>query len=291
MDWNLQALADDARWRKLLAWLPSLVTAIAVAWGAWLASGLTWQVVETVTTVPVLPPATSRSNAGANDDAGVDVDQLANWHLFGTAEVAEQAAVETIDAPETRLNLQLQGILASSEEGPSLAIIRSGQQEKVYAKGDTVAGGASLHAVLADRVILRRSGQLETLRLPRLGADIEGIEVSDVPEPAGTSRRGLSGLRDQVRNDPSALAEMLRYSPVMQDGQLHGYRLYPGRDRAAFSEAGLRPGDIVTAINGTSLSNPADAIKLMSTLTEADTISLTIERGGEEMTVGVNMTQ
>lgn len=291
MDWNLQALVEDPRWRKLNSVLPGLATAVLVAGTGWVAAGITWQATETVITEPALPPAESTGQDRSDTDGEqVDVEHIANLHLFGKADAVEQVKSEAIDAPETRLNLQLQGILATDGEGPGLAIIRSGQSEKVYAVGDAVSGGASVHSIFADRVILRRSGQLETLRLPRLGADIKGIDVSEaVPTP--TAGNDLAELRDRVQRDPAALAEMVRYSPVMRDGRIHGYRLYPGRDRTAFSNTGLRPGDVVTAINGTSLNDPAEAISLMNSLKATDTINLTIERGGETMSVSLNSTQ
>ena len=291
MNWNLQAVADDARMRKLNATLPPIMTAILVGIAAWVAAALVWQVVETVTTRPSLPSAAAIESTSGNEEPRIDVQRIAELHLFGKADaVGQQAAVESIDAPETRLNLQLQGILAADGDGQGLAIIRSGKNEKVYAPGDSVAGGARVHSILADRVILRRSGQLETLRLPRLGADIDGIEMSDVPTPPTESSEQLVELRQQISQNPSALTEIVRYSPVMRDGELYGYRVYPNRDRTAFADAGLRPGDVVTAINGVPMNDPAKAINMMNSLQASDSISLSIERGGKSMSVSLNAT-
>lgn len=292
MNWNLQAVADDARMRKLNATLPPVVTAILVTVAAWVAAGLTWQVIETMTTDPSLPAAASLEGNAGNGTQRVDVQQIAGLHLFGEADVTgQQAAVESIDAPETRLNLQLQGILAISNDGGGLAIIRSGSSEKVYAPGDSVAGGARVHSILANRVILRRNGQLETLRLPRLGADIDGIEISEAPPPPDGRSDELDELRQRVRENPAALTEIVRYSPVMRDGSLYGYRVYPNRDRTAFANSGLRPGDVVTAINGVPMNDPAKAINMMNSLQASDSITLSIERGDKSMSISLNATQ
>lgn len=278
--------------RKLNSLLPRVATAALVIAASWYAAGLVWKVIETTTTQPGLPAAESIDGASNASSERVNVQRIADMHLFGEADATEQAvAAESIDAPETRLNLQLQGILAADGDGKGLAIIRSGSQEKVYAPGDSVSGGARVHSVLADRVILRRGGQLETLRLPKLGADIDGIEISDAPARPTEPSSDFSGLRQEISEDPSKLAELVRYSPVMRDGSLYGYRLYPGRDRDAFTQAGLRPGDVVTSINGSPLNDPAQAIGLMNSLQDADSITLTVERGGETMSVSLNASQ
>ena len=50
----------------------------------------------------------------------------------------------------------------------------------------------------------------------------------------------------------------------------------------AFAKLGLRPGDIVTAINGTPLNNPSQGARVFSELGNAQSISVTLERGGQQ---------
>lgn len=289
MRWNFRFPADNGNLHRLNARAPALVLMALTAWAAWQAANLTWQIVETAVSEPTLPVA-EQVGSDSNTDR-VDIDRIADRHLFGVATSdADQADIEAIDAPETRLNLQLQGILAAEDDAPSLAIIRSGQTEKIYAPGDTVSGGARVHAILADRVILRRSGQLETLRLPRLGDKLEGIEISE-SAPVEDAGAAPLELGEPLPRDPESLAELIRYRPILRDGSIYGFQVQPGQDRAAFVKAGLRPGDIVTAVNGTALNDPAEATQLMSKLQEADNITLTLERDGNLISVNLNMTQ
>ena len=58
-----------------------------------------------------------------------------------------------------------------------------------------------------------------------------------------------------ISEQPGLLADVLRPQPVMDHGRMNGFRVYPGRNRAAFMRLGLRPGDQVTAINGTPLDD------------------------------------
>ncbi len=61
-------------------------------------------------------------------------------------------------------------------------IAEKGGDEKVYMIGDEVQRGLQLNAVYADRVVFRRGGRLEELRLPR--AD----ESAAAPARARTTR-------------------------------------------------------------------------------------------------------
>lgn len=84
---------------------------------------------------------------------------IAQMHLFGLATVE--------DAPETRLNLVLSSIYQSSIASASRVVISSNDESKTYVIGDVLPGSALLESILADRIIIRYNGQLESLLLPR----------------------------------------------------------------------------------------------------------------------------
>jgi general secretion pathway protein C len=106
----------------------------------------------------------SRTQAGPAG-ASVSIDNIVAARLFGElAADTPVAVVEQEDAPDTQLSLELRGTITATEEGQALAIIAErGGAERVYFIGDAVPGGASLHAVYLDRVLLRRGGRLEAL--------------------------------------------------------------------------------------------------------------------------------
>src|ERR1700675_2715571 len=98
--------------------------------------------------------------------SGVDVQTVVSAHLFGVA-VADPATQDPENAPQTSANLLLAGTIATQDPKRGVAIISDGGgPSKVYSVGDRV-GGASLHSVYLDHVILDRAGALETLQLPR----------------------------------------------------------------------------------------------------------------------------
>ncbi len=117
-----------------------------------------------------------------------------------TASAASAAATEAI--PDTRLDLQLHGIFASSGERLAGAVIaQAGGDSGFYRIGDEIADDVILHAVAADSVVLRRGGALETLRYP------------EKTEAAATTPRVASR---RVRGDNVANQEVT--SPGTGDG-------------------------------------------------------------------------
>ncbi len=56
--------------------------------------------------------------------------------------------------------------------------------------------------------------------------------------------------------------------------------MYPGRQRQEFARLGLKPGDLVTQINGTPLDDPARGLDIFRSLSDSTQVSVTVERNG-----------
>ena len=132
---------------------------------------------------------------------------------------------------------------------------------------------------------------------PRLPSDELNLpqadELPDASSPKspkgnknGSSSEDLSLLRDAVMNNPDKLLEIASVTESKdKEGNLRGFRLSPGKNRALFRQLGLRPGDVVTSVNGIQLDSPAKGISVMSELQGAESINLTVLRGGQEVSI------
>jgi general secretion pathway protein C len=212
------------------------------------------------------PPATADENA------------LARAHLFGAAEVAGNAGAE---AQATRVPLILAGTLAVRDPTQGLAIVgATAQAGKLYAVGSVLPGGVKLHEVYADHIVLEHDGVLETLSLPRQFTGGVG-PASAALSPGGNS--GEPPLADSVQKliaqGPEVIGEVLRPMPTYANGQLKGFRVYPGRNRAKFEMLQLRAGDLVTQINNVPLSDPQRGMEILRTLGTSGAAQVTVERG------------
>jgi membrane-associated protease RseP (regulator of RpoE activity) len=54
---------------------------------------------------------------------------------------------------------------------------------------------------------------------------------------------------------------------------------------------GLRPGDLVTAINGTTLDDPQRGQEIFNAIQSSNSASVTIERAGKTIDVSLNLAQ
>lgn len=237
----------------------------------------------------------AQSNGQASDK---NLFEVSAYHLFGDAKKTLVTQQKMIDAPETRLRLTLKGILDSTNDSEALAIISSSKgQDKTYRIGDKVTGGAVLHAVYADRVILKRNGKLETLRLPKPKIDSQAFLRSPVKSQAlarvasnslsssnQSQSQHLRRMRDTLLKDPSKMWQQVRINPVMKNGQVHGYTMMHN-DKKIMKALNIKTTDVVTSINGQSLSDPATLYGLMSSLSTQQTLELGIERNGQPQTI------
>jgi general secretion pathway protein C len=234
-----------------------------------------------------LPPA--HSGPGLSPGlrrAAVNVQSIANAHLFGVA-AADPGSQDPANAPPTTANLVLAGTIATEDPKHGVAIISDGGPSKVYSVGDNL-DGFKLHSVYLDHVILDRGGALETLALPR---QLPPARVALVARAGG--QPAVENLKRLVQQDPNILSQVMRAVPSYDSsaGKLRGFRIYPGRNRTAFNNLGLRPGDLVTAINGTALDDPQRGQEIMNTIDTADRATVTIERGGQAQDLTLNIAQ
>ena len=223
---------------------------------------------------------------------GVDVQKVVSAHLFGIAAV-EPGGQDPSSAPLSSANLVLAGTIASQDPKHGVAIISDGGPSKVFSVGDNVSG-ATLHSVYLDHVILDRAGVLETLILPRQLAGSRPMAA--VRRPGGADPRtvaAVDNIRRLVQQDPGILDQVMRTVASYDNaaGKLRGFRAYPGRNRAIFNKLGLKPGDLVTAINGTVLDDPQHSQEVFNTIQTSDHVTVTIERGGQKQDITLNIAQ
>ena len=243
---------------------------------------------------PVKSPQPGMGNIAPRgaQHAGLDIQSVVSAHLFGVA-VADPSAQDPANAPQSTANLVLAGTIATQDPKRGVAIISDGGASKVYAVGDRI-GGASLHSVYLDHVILDRGGALETLLLPRLpGPGMRGPPV--VRRTGGDPRTAaaVENIRRMVQQDPAILDQVMRVVPSYDSaaGKLRGFRAYPGRNRQIFNKLGLKAGDLVTAINGTTLDDPQRGQEIFNTIQTSDHATVTIERGGQKQDITLNIAQ
>jgi general secretion pathway protein C len=173
-----------------------------------------------------------------------------------------------------------------------MAIIgESAQAAKVLSVGQQVPGGAQLHSVYSDRAIIERGGALESVYLPRTSSGAMSMQPPPVAAGPPGNEAMVERMRRLVNDDPGLIGQIMRPQPVFAGGKMKGFRVFPGANRQAFARMGLRPGDMVTAINGTPLDDKDRAQEIFNTLSSSTDARVSITRNGRQQELMLNLAQ
>jgi general secretion pathway protein C len=278
----LQAIPVSEKWRALFFTRgPRVATwVLALALGVQAAMILTDLAGADRAPSPGVIAAASRAQR-----APVDIAAITNTHLFGVAPTP--AGAGDANAPQTNMPLVLTGVIAANDPRDGLAILGpSVATTKVYAVGDNIPGGARLHAVMSDHVLLERDGRIEALALPRQ------IAGGNAPLPsisAAPTQPVLERMRELVTRNPGIIGDIMRPEAVFAGGKQQGFRVYPGRNPEMFLQLGLRPGDLVTAIDGQPLDDPSRGEQILNALGSSSEARVTVLRNGQQQDLTLDL--
>jgi general secretion pathway protein C len=248
---------------------------------AYQAASFTWRIVGLFSPQsPVQSSAMQKGSAQRVTQQAKSIPDIAQLHLFGDARVTTAASTPTV-APKTRLNLTLHGVYVDPDSRKSGAIIgAAGGRQKFFKQGQKIdlAPGVSLAEVRANEVILSRNGRFESLRFVKKTLNLPSVHN------VTSSTRKLTGINKQN------IMENVRVVPVFAGASgFKGYRLLPRKNRAIYNRLGIRPTDIVLSINGISLKNQREAMRVINELYKARQVELQIERNGNLQTLTVDL--
>ena len=259
---------------------------------------LFWTLVPSEDAASSAPP---RSAIAAAAPLGV---ALSKWHLFGAASTR---AAANRDAPATTLALRLRGTLADANPRSGIAVIADDVgNERAWRVGEQVVPGVTLDEVHADRVVLLHGGAQEVLGLVR--------DDTNVPPPVSPTAgpRSPASLRNTAPAATGAsvpptfvapqiahgavnwqqamdkvgggsvdtLAKRVQVTPVLDNGRIAGVRVSTAGDTALMARLGLRPSDIVTAVNGIPVDSVARGQQILDSLGSATDVRVTVTRDG-----------
>ena len=248
----MHSAARPARARRLR----QVVLVLLVLWAVVALARLLWALFPSAETLPaadvaIINPVSPRGPATSAD--AIDIERMRSWHLFGEADAAPESDVVQPDvvasdsardgieegARETRLDLKLRGIVASTEDGLGHAIIEYQSRQAVYAVEDKLP--------VSGQVVLDNRGTYELLVLfEESGLDAQASSRTAPPanarsRPAGAAQQVdkradnratalAQSYRARLYDNPQSLADVVSVNAVRQDGALLGYRIGPGKD-------------------------------------------------------------
>lgn len=274
------AVATAIGGQRLPRVLANLLLVGLVVYLAWVLAQTTWLIAWDERPVSV---ASSSAAGSATIATSTRLQPMAAHQLFGQpAEGARVAEVVRRSAPETRLNLRLEGVLVAERPEDSGAIVAgSNGVTEHYRVGDVLPGNAELTEVEPGRVLIRRNGQYESLTFDD---EIPAGLVEDVEEDPVTSspEQFLSDAREQLDSQGVAALAPYGLSPAGDDGS-SGY-VYDGSN-AMLNAVSLKAGDVITAVNGQRLGDLEQDTALLENWRSEPQLEIEIERDGSILTV------
>jgi general secretion pathway protein C len=268
------SLANQSRLAGLLA---NVLLVVLVVYSALTLARVTWMTVWAERPVAMAPGGGDSAAQGASGR----LQPMAAHDMFGRP--ANRAPVaETVrrSAPETRLNLSLEGVMVAQRPEDSGAIVAgSNGVTEHYRVGDTLPGNAQLAEVESGRVLIRRNGQYESLSFEdRLPTDL----IEDVPSDMGSADEFVAAARNQLQSQGLGALAAYGLRPAGEDGS-SGY-VYDGSS-AMLNAVSLQSGDVITAINGQRLGDFEQDQALLENWRSESQIDIEIERDGAILNV------
>jgi len=189
-------------------------------------------------------------------------------------------------AAVTSLDLTLYGVRLNEASGQGSAIIAgSDGVQKSIKVGEEVVSGVTLAEVQFDHVVLSRSGSRESLYLDQsVPADTVG-GGAPVTAPATGASTPPGGAGPAL--SAQTMGTGINFAPRTENGRITGFLVSPKGEGNTFNAAGFRPGDIVTQINGRSVSSTEDATRLVESIKPGARVSLTVERGTDTLPIAI----
>jgi general secretion pathway protein C len=294
-----EAEAVMARWvviarRVPLKYWRMAVLALAFLWICHNLAALVWYLVPN----PDLPVSQVTPKAGrvaATSGRTVDIEAVQALDLFGNvpAQLVEQQPVQQQQLERTRLNLELQGIIAANDPGKSWAIIGPGESQKLYKVGDPLDGasGVKVADIQSLKVIINNNGNLEELWL--YGEDGMNVASSTNYTPPSNNNTPAPEVataisRDQIEQAKN-IGDVVRFMVATENGRMIGYKVRPGRKRELFDMVGLKTDDIVVSVNGIEVNEPQKVREVYQALKNATEANLQVVRDGATHSIQISM--
>lgn len=186
----------------------------------------------------------------------------------------------TSEPASTALPVHLLGTSVSDVPELSLATIQDAARREagVFAVGDWVQG-ARVVAIERLRVLVDNRGQPEVI-------DLEGSIVQERP---GAGAPPLAAATARPREIERRALVDVASNPRVEMGKMSWAPAAPGSTAwklarlapdSLLAQVGLTEGDIVHNVNGTSLTDPTQAVEALARLEDATRVELQIERKG-----------
>jgi general secretion pathway protein C len=217
-----------------------------------------------------------------------EYETLLKKNPFGVSAASAKDASSVTD--DTLLSdLKLMGTIAGPmKRGYAVFVGKDGKQA-MFKTGESVFGAGELTAVEEYQVSIRRNGQLIKIPLidmvaPGEMASLKGGGASGPIRSLGKGEYVIDQKAIQhALDNPTQIMTDAKFIPNMTQDKQEGFVLREVRKNGIYDNLGMQNGDVLLRINGSSISNPENALQAFTALRGMDKIQLDIIRDKNRM--------
>ena len=218
--------------------------------------------------------------------------------IFNLAPPPEAPAVEN-----QALDVKLIGTSQMTTGKPYAIIEDASGKQSLYRVGEQVPGAGQLVEVASSRAVLLHNAHRVALEIPR-EALTPGAPLNVRPTPGlirrlpgrgmprlGAPNKGIHRLGanrymldrstvDGSLKNMAPLFTQIRATPRLENGVAQGFQLTEIQPDSIFQQIGLQDGDLLKAVNGQGVGDPAKAMLMLQSLQAQKSITLDVVRNG-----------
>lgn len=252
---------------------------------------------------PAVTSDASSASTGAGFEPPADYKKRAR-QLFGGDGSTE---VASMDAAYVASDISLKGVFAVDGKTLSAAVVNLGGKDQVVVLNQALSNGAKLTEVHAEYIMISRAGSagpgekimLDQFRSTRGAAGANTANAgANVGAGTGTNAGAANaGFRLNVANAGLNSYSLSRQelNTVLQDqrqleflGRIGnapngGIRVDDAPANSLSSKLGLRPGDIISNVNGQPVNGTGDLARLYQQFATLSQVRIELKRGGAPM--------
>lgn len=271
-------------------WVPAAINLAALALLSFGLAQTTWRLLT-----PATPGSLDTGVADTDNSADYNLQALRAADLFGRA--AAPRPDVTLDAiPLSSLNLSLTGVMVTPA-GSFALISADGSPELPFGVGQEITAGVTLHAVYADRVLIRRGGATESLMLKDTA---QALPTGAIVNPGPPARRSDPSRAVQRFSDHNFTVDRQQLTQQMQTPEFltqalmvpnagGGFLVREIQPGSMYEKLGLRVGDVINAVNGQPVNTVEDVMRLYAQFGTAAKVQIDVRRAGRSETLVYNI--
>jgi len=210
------------------------------------------------------------------------------------------------------LTNQLRGTLVAegNPEWSMAMVYTNGEREtQVFTVNDgsnKIQDDATLVDVLDRAIVVRRRDHFERCSSDQDAPPVAAPAMSsaavsdDGGGPVGGDMTGVTKLNetqynvergevDKALGNLNEVATQARIVPSFKNGKANGFKLFSIKPGSIYSKIGMQNGDVIQKINGYEMNSPDKALEIYQKLKDATTVSIDLQRRGQNMNYNYNI--